>query len=78
MQKAISVDCSFDNEGHVRIRRIAVEDSWFVVEPGRQWLDEFGRHVLIMIPGGRVLEIVLSSETLTWTIASARTQSTIL
>ena len=78
MQKALHVDCSFDKEGTVHIRRIAIEDSWFVVEPGRQWLDEFGRHVLIIIPGGRVLEIVLSPETLIWTIISDRTQSNIL
>lgn len=78
MNRPISVDCSFDKDGSVHVRRIAVDDNWLVVDPGRQWVDEHGRHVLIMIPGGRVFEIVLSSDTLNWKITSARIKSNII
>lgn len=78
MDRPIGVDCSFEEDGRVRVRRIMVDKSWFVVDPGRQWVDEHGRHVLIMIPGGRVFELLLSSETLTWQIVAARTKSNII
>lgn len=78
MAKAIGVDCTFEDSGKVRVRRIQVDDRWHVVDPGRQWLDESGRHVLVMIPGGRVFEILLSPETLTWTLISARTKANII
>ncbi len=78
MSKAIGVDCTFGNDGQVRVRRIQVDDRWHVVDPGRQWLDEAGRHLLIMMPGGRVFEILLSAETLTWTLVSVRAKSNII
>jgi hypothetical protein len=78
MNQAIGVDCSFDKDGRVHVRRIIVDDRLLVVDPGRQWVDEQGRHVLIMIPGGRVFEIVLSPETLTWTLASTKTKTNII
>ncbi|MDX1415443.1 MAG: hypothetical protein R3293_14700 [Candidatus Promineifilaceae bacterium] len=78
MDRPIGVDCRFEQNGQVQVRRMAVGDSWLVVEPGRQWIDEDGRHVLIMVPGGRVFEIVLSPETLTWKLVSSRTKTNIL
>lgn len=78
MDRPIAVDCSFEKDGHVRVRRIALDDRWLVVEPGRQWVDEYGRHVLIIIPGGQVYEIVLSPGTLTWTVISAQRKTNII
>lgn len=78
MNQAIGVDCSFDKDGRVQVRRIIVDDRWLVVDPGRQWVDELGRHVLIMIPGGRVFEILLSPDTLTWTLESVMTRTNII
>jgi len=77
MNKPIAVDCSFEKDGRVLVRRVAFGDSWQVVEQGRQWGDEHGRHVLIMIPGGHVQEIILSPETLNWKLVFDRTQTNI-
>lgn len=62
----IDVDCLFDEEGTVRVRRIAVGGEWKGVEQGRQWLDEAGRHVLIMLDGREVREILLQRDELVW------------
>ena len=64
----IGVDCVFEEDGTVRVRRIAVGGNWKGVEQGRQWLDDEGRHVLIMLDGREVREIVLRSEELTWSM----------
>ena len=62
----IEVDCVFVADGTVRVRRIAVDGTWEPVEQGRQWLDDAGRHVLVMLHGREVREIVLDPATLTW------------
>ena len=78
MDRLIGVDCRFEQNGRVQVRRIEVGDSWLVVEAGRQWIDEQGRHVLIMVPGGRVFEIILAPQTLTWRVVSSRLKTNIL
>jgi hypothetical protein len=50
----------------VRVRRVEVEGSWWSVEQGRQWVDEYGRHVLIMLPNNQVREIILRADSMTW------------
>ncbi|MDX1662368.1 MAG: hypothetical protein R3272_01165 [Candidatus Promineifilaceae bacterium] len=67
----IGVDCLFEEDGTVRVRRIAVRGKWEGVEQGRQWQDEEGRHVLVMRHGATVQEIVLAPETLRWEIKPA-------
>ena len=72
----IAVDCLFTEDGTIRVRRIKVEDRWLTVEQGRQWQDDAGRHVLVMLDGRRVLEIVLSSETLAWELRARQGSGT--
>ena len=43
-----------------------------MVEQGRQWQDDDGRHVLIMRPGRQVEELLLSVETLRWELVPRR------
>ena len=62
----IAVDCTIDRDGNVRIRRIKLDDVWLVVEQGRQWQDENGRHVLVMRSDGQVEELLLSVQSLRW------------
>lgn len=63
----IAVDCVFLEDGSVRLRRLRRNnEKWQPVEQGRQWRDDDGRHVLVMIGGSDVYEIVLSADTLTW------------
>ncbi len=61
----VEVDCTFDEDGRVRVRRIRLGKPWRVVEQGRQWADADGRHVLIMLSDG-VHELLLRADTLTW------------
>jgi len=61
----IEVDCTFESDGRVRVRRIRLGRPWQVVEQGRQWADADGRHVLIMLANG-VRELLLRADTLTW------------
>jgi hypothetical protein len=61
----VEVDCKFDENGHVHVRRVRLGRPWQAVEQGRQWSDAEGRHVLVMLPVG-VRELVLRADTLTW------------
>ncbi len=72
MGQPLSVECVFMADGRVRVRRVRLGASWHMVEQGRQWVDESGRHVLLMLPGEQVTEIVLSPQTLNWEIAPQR------
>jgi hypothetical protein len=60
------VECTFAADGQVQVRRIKLEERWVAVESGRQWLDENGRHVLIMLPNNAVRELILRMDTLVW------------
>jgi hypothetical protein len=39
-----------------------------VTAVGRTWLDEAGRHVLVMVGGDRVFELLLRRSDLTWRV----------
>ncbi|HOU41882.1 MAG TPA: hypothetical protein PK829_11505 [Promineifilum sp.] len=65
MTTPIEVDCTFEADGRVRVRRVRLGRPWQPVEQGRQWADADGRHVLIMLAGG-VRELLLRADTLTW------------
>lgn len=66
MNETVGVDCIIDQDGRVHIQRVQLNDQWVVVEQGRQWQDENGRHVLINIIGGDIQEILLSPDSLQW------------
>ncbi|MBP9502593.1 MAG: hypothetical protein KBF17_10580 [Candidatus Promineofilum sp.] len=61
----IEVDCTFDGDGRVRVRRIRRGRPWQTIEQGRQWVDADGRHVLVML-SGEVSELLLRADTLIW------------
>ena len=63
---AISVDCLFEPDGQVRVRRIGFDGRWQSVGQGRQWLDGDGRHVLVMLPNKQTAELLLRANSLTW------------
>jgi len=69
---AISVECTFGKDGRIQVRRMEVDGRWQVVEQGRQWQDQAGRHVLVMAPGGPVRELLLRPETLSWETVNGR------
>lgn len=62
----IAVECIVDEDGSVRVRRIKRDNVWEAVEQGRQWHDDEGRHVLLMLQGTNVREALLSPDDLRW------------
>lgn len=62
----IGVDCTFAADGAVQVRQVWLHGRWQPVEQGRQWQDDNGRHVLIMLATGQVHEILLNAQTLLW------------
>ena len=66
----VAVECTFSPEG-VRVHRIRPAEQWLPVEQGRQWEDEAGHHVLVMVPGQQAQELLLQRETLSWLIGPA-------
>ncbi len=68
----IAVECTIGRKGRVWVRRIKLDEAWLVVEQGRQWQDEAGRHVLVMHADGSVDELLLSGRTLRWELLPSR------
>lgn len=66
MADGIAVACTFAADGRVQVKRIELNGRWHTVEQGRQWLDENGRHVLVMLAGRQVEELLLERQTMTW------------
>lgn len=64
--QAVAVDCRFAEDGAVQVRKVQLNGRWQSVGQGRQWLDKNGRHVLIMLPGNEVHELVLQPGSLSW------------
>ena len=62
----IGVECRFAVDGTIDVRRVYIDKRWKTVSQGRQWIDQLGRHVLIMMPEQVVKEIRLRPDTLTW------------
>ena len=70
MSEWVEVECTFDEDGRVRLRCLKLAGQWRTVEQGRQWQDEHGRHVLIMLPGQPVQELLLDQASLRWALRS--------
>ena len=68
VMKTVGVDCIFAEDGAVQVKKVWLNGRWQSVGQGRQWLDEDGRHVLIMLPGEEVRELVLLPGTLRWEV----------
>lgn len=66
--RPVEVDCHFEADGRVRVRRVRLDGRWWPAEQGRQGEDENGRFVLVMLAGGPVRRLRLDRETLRWTL----------
>ncbi|MBK8902737.1 MAG: hypothetical protein IPM53_16225 [Anaerolineaceae bacterium] len=64
--ESVGVECRFNQDGSVQVKKVQVNGRWQPVGQGRQWVDGNGRHVLIMLPGDEVRELVLQPDTLRW------------
>lgn len=66
---ATEVKASFDQDGKVQVLSFSWGGSELgVTARGRTWMDDDGRHVLVMVSGERVFELVLRRSDLTWRV----------
>ncbi len=72
MSESIGVECAFRADGRIRVDRIQLDGQWLPVGQGRQWSDENGRHLLIMLPGSQTRELLLQAGALTWILLPGR------
>jgi PncC family amidohydrolase len=64
---AIEVMARFDSSGKAIPLKFSWRDRDYLVEStGRRWEDDRGQHVLVMIPGGRVFELLYSPDDYRW------------
>lgn len=71
-KQQVGVDCQFGDDGSVEVRQVLWNGRWQTVGQGRQWVDGNGRHVLIMLPGEQVRELILQPDTLCWHLLDPR------
>lgn len=65
--EGIEVIARFDGNGWVRPLKIRWEGRVIPVDStGRRWQAEDGLHVLCMLPGGRVVELIFQPAELRW------------
>jgi hypothetical protein len=65
----VGVDCVFTKEGTIRVSRVQLGEEWRPVSQGRQWQDQSGRHMLIMLVGGEVRQLTFHSDRMTWDLS---------
>ncbi len=57
--EAIEVTARFDASGRVTPLSFSWQGSTYLVDStGRRWQDENGQHILVMVPAGRVFELI--------------------
>jgi hypothetical protein len=66
----VGVACFFDEEGKITVRRISMDNQWIDVSQGRQWVDDEGLHVLIMLANDRAHELILDRSSMNWILKS--------
>jgi hypothetical protein len=65
--EAIEVTARFSPKGELFVQRFVWRGVEYpVTATGRGWVDDAGRHVLVMIPGDKVMELVFSSAEARW------------
>ena len=67
----IPVECTFTAAGVVQVRRVFFEGQWQPATQGRQWVDEQGRHVLVMFGDRPAQRLWLRKDTLNWVLVPA-------
>lgn len=66
---AIDVTAHFNTEGEVTPLRFTWNGVDYLVEDtGRSWQDEEGRHMLVMVPGSQVFELILALPACRWSL----------
>jgi hypothetical protein len=64
---AIDVTVRFDEQGKATPLQFSWKGQDYRVDStGRRWEDEKGQHILIMVPGGRVFEMLFAAGDRRW------------
>lgn len=67
-----TVDAHFEADGKVRPHRFTWAQEWLdVTDVGRQWDEEDGHHVLVMVASRHTFELLLAQESLSWRVVRA-------
>ncbi len=75
----IEVTVRFERDGRITPLSFASNEHVYPVEStGRNWKDNQGFHILVMVPGGRVCELIFVASEMEWylqKIGPARTMA---
>lgn len=72
--EAIEVTAHFDNNGQVTPLHFIWKGSRYQIESvGRRWFAEDGQHILVMVPGDRIFELLFASKESRWYLGRADT-----
>jgi hypothetical protein len=67
MMEAIEVRAHFNIQGEITPLDFTWHGQNYSIESvGRQWGDEAGKHILVMVPGGRVFELIFHPAESRW------------
>lgn len=69
--KNVAVNCHFEATGRVRISYVLDDGRRLPVEQGRQWRDDAGLHVLVMLAGAGAHRLSLRRDSLLWQLQPA-------
>lgn len=65
--QAIEVTAHFDEFGKIMPLDFTWKGSLYLVESvGRHWSAEDGKHILVMVPGGRIFELLFACKEACW------------
>jgi hypothetical protein len=72
--QAIEVTAHFDENGKIMPLRFTWKGSVYQIESvGRHWSSEDGQHILVMVPGGRIFELLFACHESRWYLGRVET-----
>jgi hypothetical protein len=74
----VAAEVGFEVDGRPTVRRFRWQgQDTLVTATGRSWVDDDGRHVLVMGPDQRAYELLLRREDLIWYVERAAARRTV-
>ncbi len=74
--KPVQVIAQFDDDGKISPLRFNWLGQWVqITSTGRSWEDHLDRHILVMVPGERVFELIFNSTELRWYLKTGSTMT---
>jgi len=75
----IEVTARFSEDGTITVQHFAWNGVRYHLESaGRQWTDDDGQHMLVMVAGGQIYELVFKGGEGRWYITKVRPEHTVL